>query len=60
MNFGDFMQINNHIDIALYSIRNQITAVKDDNFTLNPEILNLLNTAYDALDTVIEIRGESV
>ncbi len=50
------MQINNHLDIALYSIRNQIAAVKDENFTLNPAILNLLNIAYNALDDVIELK----
>ena len=40
-----------HIKIA--ALRNDIAVLKDEFYTENPEVLNLLNTAYNAFDEVM-------
>lgn len=47
------MNLNNATNIQIVAIRNQIAEIKDKFYTENPEVLNLLNTAYNAFDDVM-------
>jgi len=45
--------LTNPTYIQIVAIRNQIAVLKDKFYTENTEVLNLLNTAYNAFDEVM-------
>ena len=48
--------LNNHIDIKIVAIRNDITSLKDEFYIDHPEYVALLNTAYTALDDLVYLK----
>jgi hypothetical protein len=45
--------LNNATDIKIVSIRNDIAQLKDQFYIDHPEYVQILNTAYNALDDLI-------
>jgi len=46
-------ELTNPTYIKIVAIRNDIAVLKDEFYMENPEVLNLLNTAYNAFDDVM-------
>jgi len=48
------MQLNNHVDIKIVALRNDIAALRNE-FTVqdHPEYCKLLDIAYSALDDLV-------
>ena len=47
------LNLTNPTHIKIAALRNDIAVLKDEFYTENPEVLNLLNIAYNALDDVM-------
>ena len=48
--------LDNATDIKIVAIRNDIAELKDQFYIDHPEYVNILNTAYNALDELVNLK----
>jgi hypothetical protein len=50
------IQLDNATDIKIVALRNDIAVLKDQFYVTNPDYVQMLNVAYNALDDLIDAR----